>query len=280
MVSSEQRRRQLAREKYERQLERRVAAESARKRRNTILGASLAVVVLAGGGTLIATGAFSSDDKGDKKASAANSAQAAPTAEPTTPTRKPVEGCAAPAPGAPSGKQWQAEPPMTIDPSGSYAMTLDSNCGKVTIALDAAKAPHTVNSFAFLAGEKFFDHTKCHRLTTDGIFVLQCGDPTASATVPGGTGGPGYKFADENLAGATYPAGTVAMANSGPGTNGSQFFLVYKDTKLPPNYTPFGKITGGLDAVQKIAAAGTLEGSPDGHPMADVTFNSVTVAKG
>ncbi|MFF4379696.1 peptidylprolyl isomerase [Kitasatospora sp. NPDC001547] len=282
MVSSEQRRRQLAREKYERQLERRVAAQAARKRRNTILGASLAVVVLAGGGALIATGAFSSDDKGDTKTSAADRPQAAPTGtdEPTTPTRKPVEGCAAPAPGAPNGKQWQAEPPMTIDPSGSYTMTLDSNCGKVTVALDAAKAPHTVNSFAFLAGEQYFDHTKCHRLTTDGIFVLQCGDPTASATVPGGTGGPGYKFADENLTGATYPAGTVAMANSGPGTNGSQFFLVYKDTKLPPNYTPFGKVTGGLDAVQKIAAAGTLEGSPDGHPMADVTFNSVTVAKG
>ncbi|MBO1415213.1 peptidylprolyl isomerase [Streptomyces sp. FH025] len=278
MVSSEQRRRQLAREKYERQMERRAEAAAARKRRNTILGASLAVVVLAGGGTLIATGAFSSDDK---KTSAASTPLAAPTgsAEPTTPTRKPVEGCSDPAPGAPNGKQWKTEPAMSIDPSGSYTMALESNCGKVTVALDAAKAPHTVNSFAFLAGEKFFDHTKCHRLTTDGIFVLQCGDPTASATVPGGTGGPGYKFADENLTGATYPAGTVAMANSGPGTNGSQFFLVYKDTQLPPNYTPFGKITGGLDVVQKIAAAGTLEGSGDGHPMADVTFNSVTVTK-
>ncbi|SOB85104.1 peptidylprolyl isomerase [Streptomyces sp. 1331.2] len=281
MVSSEQRRRQLARDKYERQMQRRAEAAAARKRRNTILGASLAVVVLAGGGTLFATGAFSSDDKG-KSASAADSAQAAPTkaTEPTTPTRKPVEGCTDPAPGAPNGKQWQAEPAMSIDPSGSYTMALDTNCGKVTIALDAAKAPHTVNSFAFLAGEKYLDHTKCHRLTTDGIFVLQCGDPTASATVPGGTGGPGYKFADENLTGATYPAGTVAMANSGPGTNGSQFFLVYKDTQLPPKYTPFGKITGGLDVVQKIAAAGTLEGSPDGHPMADVTFNSATVSKG
>ncbi|RKT18906.1 peptidyl-prolyl cis-trans isomerase B (cyclophilin B) [Streptomyces sp. 1114.5] len=281
MVSSEQRRRQLARDKYERQMQRRAEAAAARKRRNTILGASLAVVVLAGGGTLFATGAFSSDDK-DKSASAAGSAQAAPTkaTEPTTPTRKPVEGCTDPAPGAPNGKQWQAEPAMSIDPSGSYTMALDTNCGKVTIALDAAKAPHTVNSFAFLAGEKYLDHTKCHRLTTDGIFVLQCGDPTASATVPGGTGGPGYKFADENLTGATYPAGTVAMANSGPGTNGSQFFLVYKDTQLPPKYTPFGKITGGLDVVQKIAAAGTLEGSPDGHPMADVTFNSATVSKG
>ncbi|MFH9350952.1 peptidylprolyl isomerase [Kitasatospora sp. NPDC017646] len=281
MVSSEQRRRQLAREKYERQMQRRAEAASARRRRNTILGASLAVVVLAGGGTLFASGAFSSDGK-DKSASAASSAQAAPTqADPTAaPTRKPVEGCATPAPGSPNGKQFKAEPAMSIDQNASYTMALDTNCGKVTVALDAAKAPHTVNSFNFLAGEQFFDHTKCHRLTTDGIFVLQCGDPTASATVPGGTGGPGYKFADENLTGATYPAGTVAMANSGPGTNGSQFFLVYKDTQLPPNYTPFGKITGGLDVVQKIAAAGTLEGGPDGHPMADVTFNSVTVSKG
>ncbi|MFD5466624.1 peptidylprolyl isomerase [Kitasatospora sp. NPDC127059] len=276
MVSSEQRRRQLAREKYERQMQRRAEAASARRRRNTILGASLAVVVLAGGGTLFATGAFSSDDK-DKSASTASSAQAAPTqADPAaTPTRKPVEGCATPAAGSPNNKQFKAEPAMSIDQGASYTMSLDSNCGKVTIALDAAKAPHTVNSFNFLAGEQFFDHTKCHRLTTDGIFVLQCGDPTAS-----GSGSPGYKFADENLTGATYPAGTVAMANSGPGTNGSQFFLVYKDTQLPPSYTPFGKITGGLDVVQKIAAAGTLEGSPDGHPMADVTLNSVTVSKG
>ncbi|MFJ8474298.1 peptidylprolyl isomerase [Kitasatospora sp. NPDC094011] len=276
MVSSEQRRRQLAREKYERQMERRAEAASARRRRNTILGASLAVVVLAGGGTLFATGAFSSDGK-DKNTSAASSAQPAPTqADPaSTPTRKPVEGCAAPAPGSPNKKQFKAEPAMSIDDHGSYTMTLDTNCGKVTVAMDAAKAPHTVNSFNFLAGEQYFDHTKCHRLTTDGIFVLQCGDPTAT-----GSGSPGYKFADENLSGATYPAGTVAMANSGPGTNGSQFFLVYKDTQLPPNYTPFGKITGGLDVVQKIASAGTLEGSGDGHPMADVTFNSVTVSKG
>ncbi|MCG6495147.1 peptidylprolyl isomerase [Kitasatospora sp. A2-31] len=278
MVTSEQRRRQLAREKYERQAQRRAQAAIARKRRNTILGASLAVVVLAGGGVLVGTGAFDSDDKKDSS----SSAQAAPTqpaAEPTTPTRKPVEGCGDPAPGSPNGKQWQAEPAMSVDTSAAYTATLETNCGKVTLSLDAAKAPHTVNSFAFLAGEKYFDHTKCHRLTTGGIYVLQCGDPTASATAPGGTGGPGYKFADENLTGATYPAGTVAMANAGPGTNGSQFFLVYKDTQLPPNYTPFGKITGGLDVVQKIAAAGTLEGGTDGHPMADVTFNSVTTAK-
>ncbi|MFI9329072.1 peptidylprolyl isomerase [Kitasatospora sp. NPDC052868] len=278
MVTSEQRRRQLAREKYERQAERRAEAQAARRRRNTILGASLAVVVLAGGGALVGTGAFDSDDKKDT----ASGAQAAPTATnaPAAPTRKPVEGCATPAPGAPNGKQWQAEPAMSVEAGGTYTATLDTNCGKVTIALDAAKAPHTVNSFAFLSAEQYFDHTKCHRLTTGGIFVLQCGDPTASATVKGGTGGPGYKFADENLTGATYPAGTVAMANSGPGTNGSQFFLVYKDTKLDPAYTPFGKITGGLDVLQKIAAAGTLDGGTDGPPMADFTLNAVATAKG
>ncbi|MEU1423428.1 peptidylprolyl isomerase [Kitasatospora sp. NPDC005751] len=281
MVSSEQRRRQLAREKYERQAQRRAEMHAARRRRNTILGSALAVVVLAGGGVLVGTGAFTSDDKKDT-AAAPPTAPSAPTAtdEPTTPTRTPVEGCADPAPGAPNGKQWKAEPAMSVDAAGKYTATLDTNCGKVTLSLDAAKAPHTVNSFAFLAGEQYFDHTKCHRLTTGGIFVLQCGDPTASATNPGGTGGPGYKFADENLTGATYPAGTLAMANSGPGTNGSQFFLVYKDTQLGPNYTPFGKITGGLDVLQKIAAAGTLEGGTDGHPMADVTLNSVTAAKG
>ncbi|MFB6893383.1 peptidylprolyl isomerase [Kitasatospora sp. NPDC056327] len=278
MVSSEQRRRQLAREKYERQAERRASAATARKRRNTVLGASLAVVVLAGGGTLFATGAFDSDD--DKKNTAAQAAPTQSQTEPSVPTRKPVEGCGEPAAGSPNGKQWQAEPAMTVDTAAAYTATLDTNCGKVTLSLDAAKAPHTVNSFAFLAGEKYFDHTKCHRLTTGGIFVLQCGDPTASSTAPGGTGGPGYKFADENLTGATYPAGTLAMANAGPGTNGSQFFLVYKDTQLPPSYTPFGRITGGLDVVQKIAAAGTLEGGGDGHPMADVTLNSVTAAKG
>ncbi|WP_371482953.1 peptidylprolyl isomerase [Kitasatospora sp. NBC_00315] len=271
MVTSEQRRRQLAREKYERQAERRAEAQKHTRRRNAIIGAALAVVVLAGGGALIG-GVFDSDAKKTP------SAQAAPTpaATATTPAvRKAVDGCAAPADGKPNAKQWAAEPAMTVDAKAAYTATLDTNCGKVTIALDAAKAPHTVNSFAFLSGEQYFDHVKCHRLTTDGIFVLQCGDPTGS-----GSGGPGYQFADENLTGATYPAGTVAMANAGAGTNGSQFFLVYKDTQLPPSYTPFGKITGGLDVLTKIAAAGTLDGGTDGAPMADVTLNAVTTAKG
>ena len=163
---------------------------------------------------------------------------------------------------------------MAIDTGAKYTAQLETTCGTVDIALEATRAPRTVNSFVFLAGQKYFDHTRCHRLTTAGIFVLQCGDPTAT-----GTGGPGYQFPNENLDGATYPAGTVAMANAGPDTNGSQFFLVYKDSQLPPNYTPFGKITGGMDVLARVADAGAA-GGEDGRPNADVVLNSVTTAQG
>ncbi|MCU7821497.1 peptidylprolyl isomerase [Kitasatospora sp. DSM 101779] len=263
MVSSEQRRRQLAREKYERQMQRRAEAQQKARKRNVLVGAGVAVAVVAAAGTAWALGG----SDGDKKDSAA-----APT---PTAAATPVKGCTTPAPGSPNGKQFKAEPAMTVDTKAGYTMALDTSCGKITIALDAAKAPHTVNSFAFLSNEKYFDHTKCHRLTTEGIYVLQCGDPTGT-----GSGGPGYQFADENLTGATYPAGTVAMANAGAGTNGSQFFLVYKDTQLPPQYTPFGKVTGGLDVLQNIAAGGVRGGGGDGAPVADMVLNSVTTTKG
>ncbi|MET9284475.1 peptidylprolyl isomerase [Nocardia beijingensis] len=183
-------------------------------------------------------------------------------------------GCGAPAAGQPNGKQWPAEPGMTIDTNAGYTATLATNCGAVTIALDASRAPRTVNSFVFLAGEQYFDHTKCHRITTEGIYVLQCGDPTAT-----GMGGPGYQFPDENLAGATYPAGTIAMANAGPGTNGSQFFVVYRDAPLPPSYTPFGRVTAGMDVLTSIAAAGVKDGSSDGEPAAGVVLNSVSAGR-
>ncbi|MEV0246737.1 peptidylprolyl isomerase [Nocardia sp. NPDC050712] len=174
--------------------------------------------------------------------------------------------------GQPNGKQWPAEPGMSLDPGTNYTATLNTSCGAVSIALDAAKAPRTVNSFVFLANENYYNHTRCHRLTTQGIFVLQCGDPTGT-----GTGGPGYQVPDENLAGATYPAGTLAMANAGPNTNGSQFFLVTKDSQLPPNYTPFGKVTAGMDKLTAVADGGTKDGTSDGAPAADVVIDSVAV---
>ena len=140
-----------------------------------------------------------------------------------------------------------------------------------------SKATCTVNSFVILADQKFFNNTHCQRLTTIGIFVLQCGDPTGT-----GSGGPGYKFDDENLAGAKYTAGTVAMANSGPNTNGSQFFLVYKDSaQLRPSYTPFGTIVSGLNIIQNVAKAGSdnANGPGDGHPKEKVVIESVTIKK-
>lgn len=163
------------------------------------------------------------------------------------------------------------------DPSAAatpFTMMLHTNTGAIGIAMRTDAAPCTTNSFRFLAQHKYFDGTSCHRLTTQGIYVLQCGDPTGT-----GTGGPGYAFADENLAGATYPAGTVAMANAGPGTNGSQFFLVYRDSQLPPNYTPFGRITSGLGVVNTIAAKGDdgANGVGDGHPRQPVSLGQVTV---
>jgi peptidyl-prolyl cis-trans isomerase B (cyclophilin B) len=167
-------------------------------------------------------------------------------------------------------------PPATASVAAKTA-TLTTSQGTITIKLDAAKAPCTVNSLSFLAGKKYFDATPCHRLTTSGIFVLQCGDPSGT-----GSGSPGYQFASENLTGATYPIGTVAMANAGPGTNGSQFFLVYQDTTLKPNYTPFGTITGGLDVVRKVALAGSDEshGPGDGAPKLAITISTLRVAKG
>jgi peptidyl-prolyl cis-trans isomerase B (cyclophilin B) len=159
-----------------------------------------------------------------------------------------------------------------------FTMTVTTDRGPITIAMAADKAPCTSNSFRHLATAKYFDNTTCHRLTTVNLFVLQCGDPTGQ-----GSGGPGYQYGVENApADGTYPAGTVAMARtSDPGSNGSQFFLVYKETKLPdPNgYTIFGTITKGLDVVQKIAAAGVAGGGGDGAPAQKVTIKTVTVGK-
>lgn len=151
--------------------------------------------------------------------------------------------------------------------SGSQDMAMGTSLGELVITIDNAKAPCTAASFDHLAGRDFFDDTKCHRLTTEGIFVLQCGDPAGT-----GRGGPTYQYDNEYVPDDTaedlsqggqpepnYPAGSVAMANSGVDTNGSQFFIVYKDTYLPPDYTVFGELTIGLELVTEVADGGAVK---------------------
>ncbi|MER7396683.1 peptidylprolyl isomerase [Streptomyces sp. NPDC000151] len=246
MVKGDQRRKQLARQKYERQLQRRTAAQR-KARRRTVIIASVLAVVLAAGATVYATAGLVGGD--NKNAAAAE--------------QRTEDPCGTPAKGEPSKKRWKKEPKLTVDTAASYTAKLSTTCGDLALKLDAKKAPHTVNSFNFLAAQGYFDHSKCHRLVDDGLHVLQCGDPTGT-----GQGTPGYTIPDENLKdprlkGGVYPAGTVAMANRYDGqdkktrnTGGSQFFLVFQDSQLPPNYTPFGTITQGMDVLKKIAKAG------------------------
>lgn len=181
-----------------------------------------------------------------------------------------------------------SRPPAKPDRSANYTATIKTNRGNIVIDLLNSKAPCTVNSFVSLADQKFYNSTPCHRLTTAEIYVLQCGDPTGT-----GSGGPGYQFYTENLTGgflahvnksgeATYPAGSVAMAReTDPDTNGSQFFLVYKNSPLPPSYTPFGTIVSGLNIIQNVAKAGSdnSNGAGDGHPKEKVEIDSVTIKK-
>ena len=165
--------------------------------------------------------------------------------------------------------------PTTVLTKFPKTFTLVTNCGDIVISAVGSKAPFTMTSIAALAKGGFYDNSLCHRLTTQGLFVLQCGDPTAT-----GSGGPQFTYPDENLpqnVENNYPEGTVAMANSGPNTNGSQFFLVYANTTLAPSYTIWGTITSGLDIVKAIAKAGAVGGAPDGKPAKTIAISKVLV---
>ena len=155
------------------------------------------------------------------------------------------------------------------------SMTLKTNCGDVVIALDA-KAPFTVTQITALAKAGYYNKSLCHREAVSGFEMLQCGDPTAQ-----GNGGPGFTYGDENLPigkALAYPAGTVAMANAGPNTNGSQFFLVFGDSPaLGPSYSIWGKITKGLDVLKYIASKGVNDPSGIGAPKIKVAIESVVV---
>jgi len=287
-VPTNQQRRATAKRKLQRQLERR--AQQARRRRIVTIAAlsvfAVAVVVAVVGYFVIGK---SPGHKTAAPNAPTTSAGAAPAASGLLPPFKPPAGlgenCQYPASPQPAAKQ--VSPPRSgkvpTDPA-QVSVSMVTDHGPIGIQLDNAKSPCTVNSFASLAGQKFFDNTACHRLTTaPTLGVLQCGDPTGQ-----GTGGPGYQFANEYPTNQyppgdpalqqpiVYPRGTLAMANAGPDTNGSQFFLVYKDSQLPPNYTVFGTIDAtGLATLDKIAAAGVAGGGEDGKPATPVTITSV-----
>lgn len=208
--------------------------------------------------------ACSSDDTTTAKDPApAEQSSSAPPADTAT--------CAYPADAMGAAKPVDAPPGEPVA-TGNVSAAIATSVGDLNVVLDGKVRPCTVNSFLSLAKQGYFDDTSCHRLTTDGIWVLQCGDPTGT-----GTGGPGYSFADELTGQETYPAGTLAMANAGPNTNGSQFFVVYKDSPLPPAYAVFGQLdSASIRVVQKVAAGGTDNGGPDGAPKTPVTITGVT----
>lgn len=165
-------------------------------------------------------------------------------------------------------KQYSAPPALTIDPKKSYTATIETTAGTMTADLFTDDAPNTVNNFVFLARDGYYGDVIFHRVISG--FMIQGGDPTGT-----GRGGPGYRFADEPVK-RPYARGTLAMANAGPNTNGSQFFIMHADYPLPPNYTVFGKLTAGEDVLDAIASAPT--GAQD-RPVAPVTITSVTIAE-
>jgi peptidyl-prolyl cis-trans isomerase B (cyclophilin B) len=266
-VPGKDRQRQLAREKLQRQMAKRAEAARRRRRAQATTGAALAVVAV------IALAGFGVAKLNSRHKSAA------PSTAPGTALCRYTKPSQAQAGQVPRKAKF---PPITgVSKKGSTQVRLATNQGTLTVTLDRSKAPCTVNSFVSLVDQKYFDKSPCHRLTTSGIFVLQCGDPAGL-----GNGGPGYQFGEEGLPAdtnkaVTYPAGTVAMANAGPGTNGSQFFVVYKDTQFPPNYTIFGTVSSGLDTVVKIAKAGAVnpagKSTADGKPRKPVTIEQARV---
>ncbi len=270
-MTSNKRQRELARRRAERQEARRLERRRQRRRRAVLMSlAGIAGIALIG-----AAIAYVPDWVGDDNVTA----NATPT-----PDLAPV-ACDADAPRPATVQEYKARPPMTIDTKKPLWATLRTSCGDITWQMFPQYAPQTVNSFVFLAAKSFLDGTFCHRMTEgQTLTVLQCGDPKGT-----GMGGPGYRLPDENLPKedpalklASYPRGTVAMANSGPGTGGSQFFMVIKDSKLASSYTIFAKIVRGIEVLDRIFEVGIQSDAQtlprEGPPKQKVYINDLIIS--
>lgn len=276
MPSNEQRR-ETAKRKLERQLNRR--AEQEKRRRLITIGTTVVVVIA----LVVGVYYFNSGGDDTDPAAAANPArpevqiptELAPPPERPEPLPDPVS-CEYRPSGEPA-KPVQPPADGEVSSEGTVQAEVETNVGTIPLTLDRSLAPCTVNSFVHLAEAKFYDDTACHRLGTEGLQMLQCGDPTGQ-----GSGGPGYAFDDETFPELQYGRGYLAMANSGADTNGSQFFMVFGEAPLPPKYTVFGTISAeGLKVIDDVARNGhdgafeTTAGG--GHPNKEVKFEKVTV---
>jgi peptidyl-prolyl cis-trans isomerase B (cyclophilin B) len=275
--SIKDRQRAAARARLEKEMAERAAAARKRRQRQAIIGSAIAVVVIAGAAVWIVT-ALHHDDK--KKT----------TASSTPPGTVACTWTPADASSGAQIKDTGGTPPANVPNTGKDTMTVATNLGNIVATVDRTKAPCTAAAFEYLAGKKFWDNTKCHRLVTEGIKVLQCGDPTATGKgypKTAGAGGPNFMYPEENLPtnkNPTYPTGTIAMAKTqNPGTTSSQFFIVYGDiaaTALPAQYTILGTVTSGMDVVQKVAKAGSDNANQpgDGHPKLEIDIKTLTMA--
>ncbi len=264
-MSSKQQQREYARRRYEKWLAHQQQVRARERRRAVVIGSVLGAIVLAVVVWLVvdATSADNPPDAGSPTPTA--DASVDPSAEPSAePTPEPTNGPEVPDAAIAEGRTWTAQ--------------VSTSAGDLVLELDGANAPQAVASFVSLTRDGFFTGTSCHRLTTAGIFVLQCGDPTGT-----GTGGPDYRFGPiENApADGVYPAGTLAMARVGNDafSNGSQFFLVYEDSTIPADaaggYTVFGQVVEGMDVLTAVAEAGVVEGTE--QPTTTVTIEGVEV---
>jgi peptidyl-prolyl cis-trans isomerase B (cyclophilin B) len=273
-VSSTRREREQARKRHEKWEARQAVKAGRRRKRNLFGGIAAAVAVLVGVVLVVALpdwGATEPPAVEEAAELATDGLEATDAAQDPAATEDPASEDA----GTESGRSL---PDASLAQAREWQGSISTNEGELQITLNGIDAPQAVANFGYLATDGFFDSTPCHRLTTEGIFVLQCGDPEGT-----GMGGPGYEWGPiENApVDGVYPAGTIAMARaSAPDSMGSQFFIVYEDTTLPTDgggYTVFGQVTGGLDVVKKIAETGVVDGASDGAPASAVFIEGVTI---